>query len=256
MADTDRTGGGGRAPLPPGFEGKLDARRSARTTLLVVIILILAAIILYLMSVLNAQTYYLEIEGNQLRVRQGLMLPFGSRIYEPDDKDLARMYAPVQLPDQIPRDLQAFGRRKYQNFAEMSLAFFDILVTLARDAIERGGQAQLALAEGYLDRAAVLPTVGGERLTHMRHVRGDLNYAYGKELMEGITERLARAAQRFQAARDLGTDRYKDVDSWLRRVQDALAEFTRGTTEGEAPSPGAGGAPDGGQPTASPTPRP
>jgi hypothetical protein len=209
-----------------------------------VLIVVLVIALLWVLSILNTRRYGIEVSSGQVTILKGIRFPWGMSPWQPDDPELAAAYAPVALPADPPTGIAGLGRRTYTEFTEMSAAFFDILAGLASATLYRGAGRNAPLAEMYLNRAQQISGLDAGRSKSLRHLRGDLAYVQADELLQGIEERLRKAATLLKTAEELGTERFKDVSFLRARVDMQLAAISSGGPR-RLPSDGAPAREDG-----------
>src|SRR3954468_16034488 len=96
------------------------------------VVIALGVVVFQLLSQLNARTYTLQQEGDQLVIHKGRELPLGSEPYHPSDPLLADTYAPLPL-DRMP--VGALLERRFTDRDELDRALFEVLEKLARPKV-------------------------------------------------------------------------------------------------------------------------
>src|SRR4051812_30584162 len=105
------------------------AKRTVVRLGVAVVVLALGAAVFELLSQLNARTFTVQQEAEQLVVHRGRALPFGSEPYHPGDPLLADTYAPIPVER---LQVGALLERRFTDRDELDRALFDVLEKLAR----------------------------------------------------------------------------------------------------------------------------
>lgn len=202
--------------LSPVGEGR--GIRSRLTRLLVgLVVLGLAASTLYLLAERNSRSYYLSQEGPRLVVSRGAWLPSGKRPYLPQDPHTAKIYAPVELPP----DVEPFRERRFQERQDLDRALFDFLAGLAEARIRSEEPAKMREGFAFVERASLLPGIGGEQASRLRLLRAELSFFEGKGHLEEAMVQIRQAKEKLELATEASSARGEEAALLLQRMAPA-----------------------------------
>lgn len=187
----------------PGGIGQRAARLLSRL-LTAVLVLGLVAAVAVLLSQINARTFTLEVEGRELVVRKGRLLPVGSEPFRPPEPGLAEAYAP--LPLEGGANVSSLLGKRFQDRSELDQALFPVLAEQARLKLQ--AQEPEAVERG-------------------------LYYLHRAELLTGLTEPQRRQLEELQAQAALHRA-FRHLAQAGQQLGHALAELRRASHSGSS----------------------
>ncbi|AKU91921.1 hypothetical protein [Vulgatibacter incomptus] len=210
----------------------------ARTKRLALLALIagLAASTFFLLAERNRRFYFLATEGRRLVVSRGSWLPSWKTAYLPEDPNLAKAYAPIELPSWA-----AVPEKRFDERQDLDQALFDLLLDWAHRRLVSDDPGALREGGAYVERAALLPGISGDQVARLREVQAEVAFSDGRArlsesiaILQGVNEKLLLAAQ-------VPTGRGREAARLLDRViaatntlGDVLARM-QGRVEGSEP---------------------
>src|SRR5512140_950835 len=241
-------------------------------TRLVVTLLVLAmgGAVVFLLSQLNARTFTLEVDNDQLIVMKGRMLPWGAAPYQPSDVGLADTYAPIPLEGhEVPSSLLT---ERFSERDELDRALFPQLETLARPRIASEDPQKVERGVYYLRRAERLTGLSQEQHTTLKTLMADVAYYQARQKLEDARKLITDAMAQLRVAAEGDNRHSRSANQMLTKVEpsavkleqdlrDAVHTLSAPASQEEqqpaptapAAAPGAPG-PNGGQPQAQPPP--
>jgi hypothetical protein len=219
------------APPPP---PPPRARRGggAKVMFVVLIVLALAGIIVYLLSLLNSKKFFLTPEGGELVVKKGIFFPVGSEIYQPKEPELAELYQPIEVPD----ELRNVGAIEFPDLPSLNREFAKHLIKFAREMIFSEDDSRYVRGKSYLIRSKRLEGLDLEQQETIRGLMADVDYIEAKRSYAGVERTLEHALKMFKRAETFGTGRFADAGEWIQKIQ-ILLEAIRATKAAGVPSP-------------------
>ncbi len=204
-------------------ESKKSARRGINGVLVLILVLLLGGVILYLLSVINSQRYFLLVKEGQLVVEQGLFLPIGSKAFQPTDGALLEQYAPLNIPagEVLPE------KSTYSNLGELDRRLFGLLSVWAKKNLNSKDPKAFDAAIHYVDRARRLSGLTDEQQRELSAIRAELAYMEGERLVRGAFNELAKALKSFKLASELGGARHDEAEKWVYELDKRLDAYRR-----------------------------
>ena len=202
----------------------------AKFLFMVMIILALLAFVVYHFSVINRMKFFLVPEGGKLHVKRGVLFLSGSEEYLPDNKDVAWLYEPIDLPLEFGAQQKEFSDRE-----EMNKEFASILIRQTQQLIFSPEDAKYAKGRSYLRRLNELQ-VKAEHVKLRTGLNADVDYIEAKRAYLGVEMTLEHALKKFRQAETYGSGRFADSPDWIGKVE-GLLRTIRATKAGELPIP-------------------
>jgi hypothetical protein len=224
------------------------AKRTAVRLVVTLVVLALGAAVFELLTQLNARTFTLQQDGEQLVVHKGRNLPLGSEPYHPSDPLLADTYAPVPLERM---DVGALLERRFTDRDELDRALFDVLEKLARPKVFSDEAADLDRGLYFVRRAEKLKGITEEQRASLKSMQSELSYYLARTKLDDARKMLAEAMAQLQIAAD-GNDRHarsahqmllevnepsKALEEALRRAVHALSAPAEDPEKGKPAAP-------------------
>lgn len=242
------------------------AKRTMTRLFVVLLVLGLAAASLFLLSQLNARTYTLEREADQLTVMKGRMMPVGRLQFRPSDPLLQDAYAPIPLEGTDPGSIVD---EKFTEKDELDRALFDVLERLARPRAYSDDPQALDRALYYVRRAEKLAGITPEQRQTLKSLQAEVAYYLARTRLDDARREIAEALTQLKIAADANNAHArsanqmlseveppaKALEESLRRAVHSLstpAEGTPGKAPTESPSPAGTSLPGGAPPLAQP----
>lgn len=209
-------------PPPPPPEAPRGHGRLARL-FVGALVLGLAGATLYLLAERNSRFYYLSQEGRRLVIHRGAWLPSGKRPYLPDDPHTARIYAPIELPDDAP----SIGERRFSERQDLDRALFDILADLAEERIRSEDEPRRQEGFALVERASLLPGITGTQAERLRSLRAELSFYEGRAHLERAVVELRQAREKLEHAAESSSVRGESAATLLRTIAPATEALSR-----------------------------
>ena|GEM_PF-2424520 len=212
------------SPHPPLAQPEPPAPRGRVMRLFVgALVLGLAGATLYLLADRNSRFYYLSQEGRRLVVYRGAWLPSGKRPYLPDDPHTARIYAPIELPEEAP----AVGEQRFSERQDLDRALFDLLADLAEERIRSEDERRMREGFALVERAGLLPGITGAQAERLRSLRAELSFYEGRAHLERALVELRQAREKLEYATESSSARGENAARLLRTIAPATEALSR-----------------------------
>lgn len=187
------------------------------------LVLGLAAATLYLLAERNSRFYYLSQEGRNIVVYRGAWLPSGKRPFLPDDPHTARIYAPIELPEDAP----VIEERRFEERQDLDRALFDILSGLAEERIRSEDERKMQEGFALVERASLLPGITGAQARSLRMLRAELSFFEGRAHLEKALVELRQAREKLELASEASSSRGEGAAMLLRSIVPATEVLSR-----------------------------
>lgn len=203
------------------------AKRTAVRLMVTLVVLALGAAVFELLTQLNARTFTLQQEGEQLVIHKGRALPIGSEPYHPSDPLLADTYAPIPLEKM---QVGALTERRFTDRDELDRALFDVLEKLARPKLYSEEAADLDRGLYFVRRAEKLKGITEDQRTSLKAMQSELSYYLARTKLDDARKMLAEAMTQLQIAADSADRNARSAHQMLLEVNEptkALEEALR-----------------------------
>src|ERR671927_860991 len=147
------------------------ARRGLPKAVLWLLILGLLAAVWWLASERNLHRFSWAPDGKFLVISKGRFFPIGMARIASDDPQLGKIYGPIPLPEGAKVSEQEFDDQ-----TSLDRALFDLIVPLARGAVQKGDETSITQANQLVDRANALPGLSADQHQQLSGLRGDLSF--------------------------------------------------------------------------------
>ena len=218
--------------------------RGVKQLVVTLLVVGLAAGVAFLLSQLNARTFTLQVQGGQLVVMKGRMLPWGAVPYQPSDSRLADTYAPIALEGHAVTSLVA---QRFTERDELDRALFPVLEALARPRIATDEPAVVERGVYYLRRAERLSGLSEEQRTALKGMMAEVAYYQARQKLDEARRLIAEALGQLKLASESDNRHSKSATQMLSKVtpsttalEQALREAVHTLStprEKEAPEP-------------------
>ena len=193
------------------------AKRTAVRLVVVVLVLGLGVAVFELLSRLNARTFTLHQEADQLVLHKGRSLPLGSEPFRPADPKMADTYAPIPLERM---EVGALLERKFTDRDDLDRALFDVLEKLARPKIFSDEAADLHRGLYFVRRAEKLNGLTEEQRTTLKGMQTELSYYLARTKLDEARKELAEAMAQLQVAADSNNRHARSAHQMLLEVSE------------------------------------
>lgn len=237
-------------------------RRATRAfTRLVVTLLVLALVgaVGFLLAQLNARTFTVQRQGEQLVVLKGRRLPWGHVPYAPQEPRLADAYAPIPSLGEEPSSL--VGQR-FSDREELDRALFRLFAERAQPRILSDVREQQEQGLAYVRRAELLSGLTDEQRRTLAKLQADAAFYQARSRLDEARRMVAEALVQLRLAAESQNPNARAANQMLGEVGPtarALEESLRRavhTLSGPAAQPGpqgpTGTPPAQGQPESAP----
>jgi hypothetical protein len=196
-----------------GFGARL--ARAFKQLVLMVLVLGMAGAVAFLLSQLNARTFTLAVQADQLVVMKGRMLPWGAMPYQPPDSRLADTYAPIPLEGHAVTNLltQRFTERD-----ELDRALFPVLEALARPRIATDDPAAVERGVYYLRRADRLSGLSEEQRAALKRMMAEVAYYQARQKLDEARKLIAEALAQLKLASESDNRHSSNATQMLSKV--------------------------------------
>jgi hypothetical protein len=196
-----------------GFGSRL--MRALKQVLMTLLVLAMAGAVGFLLSQLNARTFTLAQQGDQLVVMKGRMLPWGAVPYQPGDARLADTYAPIPLEGQAVTNLLS---QRFTERDELDRALFPLLESLARPRIATDEPAQVERGVYYLRRAERLSGLTEEQRTAVKGMMAEVAYYQARQKLDEARRLIAEALAQLKLASESDNRHSRNATQMLSKV--------------------------------------
>ncbi|MER2562873.1 MAG: IF-2 protein [Myxococcaceae bacterium] len=192
---------------------------------------------LYAASLLNSRTWSLEVQGGQLIVARGKMLPMGTEAFQPADPLLAEAYAPLDLNGNTA--LAVVGQ-KFEDRDELDRALFSVIELLAKPRVSSDLKRDLDIGVALVKRAEALRGLSEQQRTTLGTLKAEVAYFLAKQRIDDARKQLDEALQQLKLAADADARHKKDATQLLLAVEPqvkSLSDTLRAAVQGLPPPP-------------------
>jgi len=203
------------------------AKRTMVRLLVAAVVLGLGVAVFELLSQINARTFTLQQDGDNLVVHKGRTLPLGSEPYRPTDPLLADTYAP------IPTEHLQFGallERRFTDRDELDRALFEVLEKLARPKLYSDEPQDLDRGLYDVRRAEKLKGLTEDQRASLKAMQSELSYYLARTRLDDARKQLAEAMAQLQIAADSNDRHARSAHQMLLEINEptkALEEALR-----------------------------
>jgi hypothetical protein len=201
--------------------------RFFKRLILTVVVLGLAGASAYLMSMLNARTYALEIQNGQLVVMKGLMMPTGTEPWKPSDPVLVDTYAPLDLEGTSPMGVIGM---KFKERDELDRALWTVIEGLARFRVNSDDPKQLERGLYYIRRGDRLTGLTNEQKLTLTQLKADVAFYTARARLEDAQRQTEEALVQLKLAAQAQNRHAREANQMLTAVEPeakALSEALR-----------------------------
>ncbi|RME26004.1 MAG: hypothetical protein D6806_06935 [Deltaproteobacteria bacterium] len=204
----------------PRVEAEPRKRRGGgvKTILVMLIILALGGVILYLLSLLNSKKYFLVPEGGELVVKKGMFLPFGEDVFKPSDPELARLYQPIDVPE----ELKHAKKLEFDDLPSLNRELAKYLIGRAERLIFSKDEKFYRKGKEYLDRVSRFDGLNPQQIDKIASLKADVDYLEAKRSYQQVEKILEDALRKFRKAQTFGSGRFRDAAEWIRKIENLL----------------------------------
>jgi len=200
-------------------------RRSRLKSLLTTaIILVLLGAVGYLLSERNHRTYSLVRQGSTLVVMRGVMLPIGSEPYQPADRALAEIYAPIPIQNDSTGDLLS---HTYSDRDELDRELFHTLSGWINARLSADNVEKLNEAVTYLHRAEKLSGITDDERKQLDEMRAEAGFYEGRAKLDEGLDSLSAALQKLELAAGSKSRHAREASALLLQIQEPVRAAVR-----------------------------
>jgi hypothetical protein len=163
-------------------------------------------------------------------VKKGIFFPVGSEIYVPKEPELANMYKPIEVPD----ELRHAGAIEFPDLPSLNREFAKYLIRFAKEMIFSDDDNRYQRGKTYLARSKRLEGLDLEQQETIRGLMADVDYIEAKRSYAGVERTLEHALKMFKRAETFGTGRFADAHEWIQKIE-ILLEAIRTTKAAGVP---------------------
>lgn len=217
------------------FLGRLG--RAFRNLVIFAVVVAAATGGLYAASLLNSRTWSLEVQGGQLIVTRGKMLPLGTEPFQPADPLLAEAYAPLDLNGNTA--LAVVGQ-KFDDRDELDRALFSVIELLAKPRVASDLKRDLDVGVALVKRAEALRGLSEQQRATLGTLKAEVAYFLAKQRIDDARKQLDEALQQLKLAADADARHKKDATQMLLAVEPqvkSLSDTLRAAVQGLPPPP-------------------
>ncbi|HEX8702010.1 MAG TPA: IF-2 protein [Myxococcaceae bacterium] len=196
-----------------GFGARLG--RALKQLVLTLLVLGMAGAVVFLLSQLNARTFTLQVQGDQLVVMKGRMLPWGAVPYQPPDGRLAEAYAPIPLEGHA---VTALLTQRFTERDELDRALFPVLEALAKPRIATDEPAVVEKGVYYLRRADRLSGLSEEQRTSLKRMLAEVAYYQARQKLDEARRLIAEALAQLKLASESDNRHSSSATQMLSKV--------------------------------------
>ncbi|RLB55368.1 MAG: hypothetical protein DRI34_10675 [Deltaproteobacteria bacterium] len=221
----------------------------AKALFVLLVILALAGVIVYLLSLINSKRFFLVPEGGELVVKKGIFFPVGNELYRPTDPEQARLYQPIELPEQ----LRHAAALQFEDLPSLNRELAKYLIEHAERMVFSDDDKFYQRGRAYLERVSHLHGLDPQQIEKVKSLQADVDYLEAKRSYQGVEKILERALRKFRKAQAFGSGRFQDADVWIAKIGNLLDAIKRAKASAPASAPATGPAPE--TPPAAPAPQ-
>jgi hypothetical protein len=193
--------------------------RTFTRLLVTLLVLAMGGAVAFLLSQLNARTFTLAVEGGQLVVMKGRMLPWGAVPFRPSDVGLADTYAPIPLDGHdVPSSLLA---ERFTERDELDRVLFPQLEALARPRIAADEPQKVERGVYYLRRAERLTGLGEEQRTTLKGLLAEVAYYQARQKLDDARRLITESLAQLRLASESNNRHSRSAHQMLTKVEPA-----------------------------------
>ncbi len=170
----------------------------------------------YALSVLNSRTYMLEVQGGQLVVLKGKMLPMGADPWLPADPRLADAYAPLDLEGNT--SLAVVGA-KYADRDELDRALFVVIELLAKPRVASDSPRDLERGLYFVRRGERLNGLTEEQKLTLKRLQAEVSFYLARTRLEDAQKQVEEALGQLRIAAQSETRNARAANQMLLAVE-------------------------------------
>lgn len=191
------------------------ATRAFTRLFVTLLVLGLAGVVVFLLSQLNARTYKVEVQDEQLVVMKGRLLPWGHARFAPSDPRLADAYAPLPAEGQAPANL--VGPR-FDDRDELDRALFEVLTQRGSARIQSDEPRLQQQGLTYLRRAELLSGITDEQRRTLKALQADAAFFQARLQLEDARKLVAEAMVQLRLAGESSSRNARAANQMLTAV--------------------------------------
>ncbi len=175
----------------------------------------LLGVVAWLLSERNHRTFSVERDQNQLVVMRGMMLPFGSKPYHPEDRALADAYAPIPVGSDSTGDLL---NRTFHERDDLDQELFKALSSWIAARLAADTPEKLAEAVIYLRRVEKLSALSADQRRQLADLKAEAAYYEGKAKLDEALDGLRDALDKLETATDAKSRHAREASALLLQI--------------------------------------
>jgi hypothetical protein len=191
------------------------ATRAFTRLLVTLVVLGLGGVVVVLLSQLNARTFRVEQQEEQLVVMKGRLLPWGHVRFAPGDPRLADAYAPLPSEGQAPANL--VGPR-FEDREELDRALFEVLTQRGSARIQSDEPRLQQEGLTYLRRAELLSGITDEQRRALKALQADAAFFQARSQLEDARKLVAEAMVQLRLAAESSSRNARAANQMLSAV--------------------------------------
>ncbi len=203
-------------PAPPERDG-----RRLPIRLIGAALVVLAVALLWWLSSRHHEKYYVQVDGDMVRVERGYYFPFGAGAYAPSPA-----YESFKLPAGVRPE-----KTGAMTAPQVDTVLHSLFVTIAKREIADVEKGDPDVAEIMLLRAQKLLTTPVADDRQLLELLGDVAFRRGLTEVRGVQARFDKALEQFRLAAMRGGVAYKGAQRWVDAITRLREEFRRLSAE-------------------------
>src|SRR5919108_495922 len=190
------------------------ASRGLPKAVLWLLVFALLAAVWWLASERNLHRFSWAPDGQFLVISKGRFFPIGMARIASDDPHLGKIYGPIPLPEG-----SKVSEQEFEDQTSLDRALFDLIVPLARAAVQKGDEASITQANQLVDRPTSLPGLTADQHQQLSALRGDLSFTAAKQELLQAAKLVAGARRKLQAVEEGGSEHALEAGPMLRGLE-------------------------------------
>ena len=190
------------------------ARRGLPKAVLWLLVLALLAAVWWLASERNLRRFSWAPDGQFLVLSKGRFFPIGMARIAADDPQLGKVYGPIPLPEGAK-----VSEQEFEDQTGLDRALFDLIVPLARAAVQKGDETSITRANQLVDRASFLPGLTADQHQQLSALRGDLSFTAARQELLQAAMLVGSARRKLQALEEGGGEHALEAGHMLRGLE-------------------------------------
>jgi hypothetical protein len=176
----------------------------------------------FLLSVLNAHTYTLQVVDGKLTVYKGKLLPLGSDPYRPNDARLADAYAPIPLDG---KSADSMLNERFTDRDELDRALFTFMKDQADPKVVSDEPKVVDEGIALMSRMEKLSGITEDQRASLQRMEAEVAFDQAKIRLDQARQLIANALTQLKLAADSSTRHSQAAHQMVSAIEPAAQQL-------------------------------